>query len=143
VLRSRLPLALAVAAVVAAGCGPAAGTEAAPSNEPGIAAPASEDVAAGEPSGVAAEADGRVWIDVRTPAEIAEGALDGALHIDLQGPDFAAAIGELPRDGAYFVYCRSGNRSGQAIEIMRELGFTDLVNGGGFEDLAEAGLPTT
>jgi phage shock protein E len=84
-----------------------------------------------------------VLIDVRTPAEVAEGALEGAINIDLQGPDFAAAVSELPRDDAYFVYCRSGNRSGQAIEIMRELGFTDLVNGGGFEDLAEAGLPTT
>lgn len=141
-MRSRLPLALAVAAVVVAGCGPAVGSEAA-SNEPGAAAPASQAVAAAELSGVAAESDGRVWIDVRTPEEIAEGALDGALHIDLQGPDFEAAISELPRDGAYFVYCRSGNRSGQAIEIMRGLGFTDLVNGGGFEDLATAGLPTT
>lgn len=134
-MRSRLPVVLAIAAVVAVGCGPAAGSEAAPPTDPGTASTAV--------SGVAAEADGRVLIDVRTPAEVAEGALGGALAIDLQGPDFVAAISELPRDDAYFVYCRSGNRSGQAIEIMRELGFTDLVNGGGFEDLAEAGLPTT
>ncbi len=134
-MRSRLPVVLAVAAVVAVGCGPAAGSEAAPPTAAGTVSTAV--------SGVAAEVDGRVLIDVRTPAEVAEGALDGALAIDLQGPDFVAAISELPRDDAYFVYCRSGNRSGQAIEIMRELGFTDLVNGGGFEDLAEAGLPTT
>jgi phage shock protein E len=134
-VRSRFPAALAVAAVLVAGCSPAAGGETAAPTEPEAAAPAS--------TGVAAAADGRVLIDVRTPEEVAAGALDGAVNIDLQGPDFAAAIGELPRDDAYFVYCRSGNRSGQAIEIMRELGFTDLVNGGGFEDLAEAGLPTT
>jgi phage shock protein E len=134
-LRSRLPAALALAAVLVAGCGPAAGEE--------VASPAPEETATGALSGVAAEADGRVLIDVRTPAEVAEGALEGAVAIDLQGPDFAAAIAELPRDEAYFVYCRTGNRSGQAIEIMRELGFTDLVNGGGFDDLADAGLPTT
>jgi phage shock protein E len=134
-VRSPFPVALAVAAVLVAGCSPAAGGE--------TAAPAEPEAAATAATGVAAEADGRVLIDVRTPEEVAAGALDGALNIDLQGPDFAAAIADLPRDDAYFVYCRSGNRSGQAIEIMRELGFTDLVNGGGFEDLAEAGLPTT
>jgi phage shock protein E len=134
-VRSRLPAALALAAVLVAGCSPAVGTEA--------AAPTEAANATAALSGVAAEADGRMLIDVRTPAEVAEGALDGAINIDLQGPDFAAAISDLPRDDPYFVYCRSGNRSGQAIEIMRELGFTDLVNGGGFEDLADAGLPTT
>jgi phage shock protein E len=134
-VRSRLPAILAVAAVLVAGCSPAVGSEPAASSDPQTTATA--------PTGVAAEADGRVWIDVRTAPEVADGALEGALHIDLQGPDFAAAISELPRDDAYFVYCRSGNRSGQAIEIMRELGFTDLVNGGAFADLAEAGLPTT
>jgi phage shock protein E len=136
-LRSRLAAALALAAVLVAGCGPAAGDEAA---TPPASSAETADAAL---SGVAAEAEGRVLIDVRTPAEVAEGALEGAIAIDLQGPDFAAAVDELPRDDAYFVYCRSGNRSGQAIEIMRELGFTDLVNGGGFDDLAEAGLPTT
>jgi phage shock protein E len=134
-VRSRLPAILAAAAVLVAGCSPAVGSAPAASADPQATATA--------PTGVAAEADGRVWIDVRTGPEVAEGALEGALHIDLQGPDFAAAISELPRDDAYFVYCRSGNRSGQAIEIMRELGFTDLVNGGAFADLAEAGLPTT
>jgi phage shock protein E len=134
-VRSRLPAILAVTAVLAAGCSPAAGGEAAAPAEPGTTVTA--------PTGVAAEADGRVLIDVRTPEEVAAGALQGAANIDLQGPDFVAAVSELPRDEAYFVYCRTGNRSGQAIEIMRELGFTDLVNGGGFDDLAEAGLPTT
>jgi phage shock protein E len=91
---------------------------------------------------LAAEAEGRVLIDVRTPEEVAEGHLAGAVLLDLQRPDFREAVAELPRDEAYFVYCRTGNRSGQAVEIMRELGFTDLVNGGGFDDLARAGLET-
>jgi phage shock protein E len=92
---------------------------------------------------VAAQAEGRTLIDVRTPEEFADGHLEGAELIDVQDPDFESRVSELPRDEPYFVYCRTGNRSGQAIERMRELGFTDLVNGGGFDDLADAGLATS
>lgn len=130
--RLRLVAFAAALAVAAAGCS-SAGATATTGGDP--AAPA------GALTGVAAQAEGRVWIDVRTPAEVAAGALDGALHIDLQGPDFRQRIAELPRDDAYFVYCRTGNRSGQAAAIMAELGFTDVVNGGGYDDLVRAGLP--
>lgn len=123
--------------VVAAGCSAAGAT-----SDPATA-PAPSETATTELTGVAAEAEGRTVIDVRTPAEVADGHVVGALTIDLQDPGFREAIAELPRDEPYFVYCRSGNRSAQAIDVMRELGFTDLVNGGGFEDLARAGLPTT
>jgi phage shock protein E len=134
-VRTRTLLAALAFSLVAAGCGGEGA--AAPTAEAAPGTAAAETVA-----DVAAQADGRVLLDVRTPAEVAQGHLAGAVLIDLQGPDFRAAVAELPRDEAYFVYCRTGNRSGQAIEIMRELGFTDLVNGGGFGDLAEAGLET-
>ena len=91
--------------------------------------------------GIIAAAEGRTWIDVRTPAEYAEGHLEDALNIDLQSASFRERIAELPHDGSYLVYCRSGNRSAQAARIMAELGFTDVVDGGGFADLVEAGLP--
>ncbi len=84
----------------------------------------------------------RTLIDVRTADEVAAGSLAGALHLDIQDPGFETALAELPREDGYLVYCRTGNRSAQAIERMRELGFTDLVNGGAFEDLAAAGVPT-
>ena len=75
-------------------------------------------------------------IDVRTPAEIAEtGHLEGALTIDWQGPDFAAQIEKLDMAANYIVYCRSGNRAGQAIDFMKQNGFTgELTNGGGLAD---------
>jgi rhodanese-related sulfurtransferase len=92
---------------------------------------------------LAAMAEERVLIDVRTADEVAGGALEGAIHADLQSGEFRDLVADLPRDEGYFVYCRTGNRSGQAIEIMREMGFTDLVNGGAYADLAAAGLPTT
>ena len=87
-------------------------------------------------------AEDRTWIDVRTPGEFADGHLEGAVNIDLQSPDFRDQVAELPRDGSYFLYCRSGNRSAEAARIMAELGFRDVVDGGGFTQLVEAGLPS-
>lgn len=90
-----------------------------------------------------AERDGAVEvIDVRTPAEHARGALEGATLIDLQSPDFRERVDELDRDATYFLYCRSGNRSGQAAQIMADMGFTDLANIGGYEALAASGAAT-
>jgi phage shock protein E len=133
-----LLVALALSVTVAA-CDTAGAAPATTAPDPTAAA----DADATALTGVAAEAADRVVIDVRTPGEVAEGHLTGALLLDIQDPGFRDAIAELPRDEAYFVYCRSGNRSGQAIELMRELGFTDLVNGGAYDDLARAGLDTT
>ena len=85
---------------------------------------------------------GAVVIDVRTPAEFASGHLEGAVNIDVQSADFEARVSELDPAGTYFVYCRSGNRSGQAIARMQALGFADLTNGGSVESAsASTGIP--
>jgi rhodanese-related sulfurtransferase len=85
----------------------------------------------------------RVVIDVRSPAEVAEGAIAGATVLDFNAGEFEAKIGDYDRNAAYLVYCRSGNRSGQAVSIMKELGFTDVIDAGAFSDLQAAGAPTT
>lgn len=83
-----------------------------------------------------------VVIDVRTPEEFTSGHLEGALNIDVQSPDFEALVSQLDPSGSYYVYCRSGNRSGQAIDRMSGLGFTDLTNGGSVESASSAtGIP--
>ncbi len=73
-----------------------------------------------------------VILDVRTPEEFAEGHLEGATMLDFYEADFAAQLAELDPDKPYLLYCRSGNRSGQTLEMMRDLGFTDVadVDGG-------------
>jgi len=73
-------------------------------------------------------------IDVRTPAEYSEGHLDGAVNIDVQDPNFGTILSQLPTDGEYVVYCRSGNRSAQAVEIMKASGFTHVADAGGVSD---------
>ena len=85
----------------------------------------------------------RVVIDVRGPDEVAEGAIVGATVLDFNAGEFQAKIGDYDRNAAYLVYCRSGNRSGQAVAIMKELGFTDVIDAGAYSDLAAAGAPTT
>ncbi|MBD3915946.1 rhodanese-like domain-containing protein [Nocardioides hwasunensis] len=82
-------------------------------------------------------ADGATVIDVRTPEEFAAGHLDGATNLDVQADDFADRLGELPREDPYVVYCATGRRATGAVEQMEELGFTDVVNGGGYADLAD------
>lgn len=69
-----------------------------------------------------------VVLDVRTPSEYAEGHVPGAMNIP--HTELASRIGELAdaRDRDIVVYCRSGNRSEQALETLREAGFTRLFH---------------
>jgi len=85
-----------------------------------------------------------VVLDVRTPEEFAEGHLDGAVLVDFYDADFADQLAALDPDVPYLVYCRSGNRSGQTLSVMEQLGFASAVDvGGGIIAWADAGLPVT
>jgi rhodanese-related sulfurtransferase len=85
---------------------------------------------------------GVVVLDVRTPGEFAEGYIEGAQMIDFQGGSFETEIASLDKDVTYAVYCRSGNRSGQAVKIMQDAGFGNLFNlEGGVIDWANQGMP--
>jgi rhodanese-related sulfurtransferase len=66
---------------------------------------------------------GAVIIDVRTPAEFKSGSIKGAKNIDLMSSSFEQKIDSLEKGKTYFMVCRSGNRSGQACNIMSEKGF--------------------
>jgi phage shock protein E len=84
-----------------------------------------------------------VLLDIRTPEEFAEARIEGAINIDFYADDFAAMIGELDRDASYVVYCRSDNRSGQAMDLFRDLDFAEVREiDGGIVAWMEAGLPT-
>jgi len=87
---------------------------------------------------------GTVILDVRTPQEFAEGHLVDAVNVDFSATDFADRIAALDRSTAYVVYCRSGNRSTQAMDLFRQLEFTDVHEiDGGILAWAAAGLPIT
>jgi phage shock protein E len=71
---------------------------------------------------------GTIVLDVRTPAEFASGHLPRAKNIDIEAADFATRIAALDKGSAYAVYCRSGNRSGVAMEQMSAAGFTQVYD---------------
>jgi len=75
-------------------------------------------------------------IDVRTPEEFASGHLDGAININWEGATFANEIAAFDPAGTYILYCRSGNRAGQAKTAMEDMGFTNLTNAGGLDAAA-------
>ena len=77
---------------------------------------------------------GALVVDVRTPAEFASGAYQGAINIPLdQVKKRLADFGD--RKHAIVVYCRSGNRSVQAKILLEKSGFSDVTNGGGLKDM--------
>lgn len=69
-----------------------------------------------------------VVLDVRTPAEIAQGKIAGAMELNFNSPDFAQQTAKLDKSKTYLIYCRSGNRSGQACNVMQQQGFGKLYN---------------
>ena len=72
----------------------------------------------------------RVIIDVREPEEYAQSHVAGALNITAaQLIDGAHALDNVAKDSEIIVYCRSGSRSNTAINILKDMGFTNLTNG--------------
>lgn len=85
-----------------------------------------------------------IVLDVRTPEEVKQGALPGAVNIDYNDPGFQKNIAALDRNKVYFVYCAKGVRSSKAVDVMEDLGFTHINNlDGGFVGWKEKGLPVT
>lgn len=73
-------------------------------------------------------------LDVRTEDEVEEGYIPNATNIDIYlGQGFLEELEKLDKSKNYYVYCRSGNRSGQACAIMNSVGFENTYNlEGGF-----------
>jgi len=82
-----------------------------------------------------------VVIDVRTQEEYEEGHLVKTDKLlDFTNGEFQDSLSDMDKDKTYYLYCRTGNRSGQAARIMKSEGFENVYNVGGFEDLANAGF---
>lgn len=73
--------------------------------------------------------DNSVIIDVRTSEELEEGFIPGAVQINIQNPAaFMEEAKKLDRDKNYYIYCRSGGRSGQACMLFNSLGIKNAYN---------------
>ncbi len=140
--RRLAPAALTIAALTLSACSsapaadPAATATAATVDDVSVVSPAEgKQVLDAAPAGL-------VVLDVRTPAEFAEGHLPDAVNIDLQGPAFRDQVAQLERSAPVLLYCRSGNRSATARQVMVELGFERIADvDGGIVAWQQAGLP--
>ena len=83
-----------------------------------------------------------IILDVRTPAEYAEGHLERAKLLDyLNTEAFDAGVKSLDKASTYYIYCRSGRRSHGACEKMKVQGFKVFDMEGGYLNWTKLGLP--
>ncbi|AKH32817.1 Thiosulfate sulfurtransferase PspE precursor [candidate division SR1 bacterium Aalborg_AAW-1] len=75
-----------------------------------------------------------LYVDVRENDERAAGHVSGAIHLPL-GTIQAGQTSNLPKDQPLIVYCRSGRRSALALTELKSQGFTNIIDGGGMNDL--------
>ena len=83
-----------------------------------------------------------VLLDIRTPAEVDAGHISRAAELDFYSTSFRDDLAVFDRDLIYLIYCRTGNRTGQTMSIMDELGFENVYDlGGGISQWMAAGFP--
>ncbi|MDH5398167.1 MAG: rhodanese-like domain-containing protein [Cyclobacteriaceae bacterium] len=83
--------------------------------------------------------ENHVLLDVRTPNEVGQGYIEGAINIDTRDGAFREKIAGLEKDKTYFVYCHSGGRSRSTFNLMKGLGFSVYELQGGITAWRSAG----
>ncbi len=85
-----------------------------------------------------------VILDVRTPEEFLGEHIENAVNLDYYSDTFRNDLNKLDKNKTYLIYCRSGSRSENALNIMKELDFREVYNmSGGIIKWNSEGLPTT
>ncbi|MGD8122387.1 rhodanese-like domain-containing protein [Vibrio sp. TRT 2004] len=79
---------------------------------------------------------GALIVDVRTPQEFEAGHLDNAVNYPLS--QLATHFANIDKEKQIVLYCRSGNRSGQAYQYLVSQGFANLHNAGGLVEMQNA-----
>jgi rhodanese-related sulfurtransferase len=79
--------------------------------------------------------EGAYLVDVRTPGEFAGGSVKGAVNIPLD--NLSRQLDKFKNKKNIVVFCRSGARSGQAKSILESNGFTNVINGGTWQQVSQ------
>ncbi|MFP4567601.1 MAG: rhodanese-like domain-containing protein [Candidatus Woesearchaeota archaeon] len=69
-----------------------------------------------------------VLIDIRTPDEFNSGHINGAMNLDFYSSTFKEELDLLDKSKTYLIYCRTGSRTGQTLNIMKNLGFSEVYD---------------
>ena len=78
-----------------------------------------------------------IVIDVRSFEEVKTGVIQDAIHIEWTKIEETITNLDIPKDQPIYLYCRSGNRSGKAIQILEKIGYTNAINAGGITEAAK------
>lgn len=79
---------------------------------------------------------GSVLLDVRTKQEYNQGNIKGSINIPLDKLELVEKTIKN-KETPLFVYCHSGSRSGQAVDYLKQVGYTNVENIGGFMNYKE------
>ena len=71
---------------------------------------------------------GAQLVDVRTPKEYNDGHIGVAKNIDFYGSTFKSQMEKLDRNKPVLLYCHSGGRSGQALTMLKSMGFKEVYD---------------
>ena len=85
-------------------------------------------VSVGEFKALLDEIPNEIVVDVRTPKEFGEGALEKAINIDFYNSEFDKEIAKLDKTKPIFIYCAKGGRSGKAMTKMQDLQFKEVYD---------------
>jgi len=105
---------------------------------------AQENMTVGELNAIDLKSDNsKIVLDVRTAQEYAEGKISGSTNLDVLKTDlFTTSIQKLDKDKTYYVICRSGSRSQNAVNQMKKAGFKNAINiTGGMQAWEAANFP--
>jgi rhodanese-related sulfurtransferase len=83
--------------------------------------------------------EAHLLLDVRTADEYRSGFIPGSVNVSLQ--DLMQNLAKIPKDRPVVIYCRSGNRSATAAQMLAQAGYSDLHDLGGIIHWASSGYP--
>lgn len=134
------PIVLVALAVLTVILGAVAWIAASRIGSPELAAPPSQLIAPDAYQDQFGGGTEHLLIDVRTPEEFSTGHIPGSVNINVE--TLANRLDEVPAGVPIVVYCRSGNRSATAAQILVNAGFSPVFDLGGIQQWVAEGYPT-
>ena len=85
-----------------------------------------------------------IILDVRTPREFKSGHIEKAILLDYYSKMYTEELKRLDKTKTYLIYCRSGNRSGKTLNLIKNMGFSRVYNmDKGINGWRSKGFPVT
>ena len=85
-----------------------------------------------------------IILDVRTPREFKSGHIEKAILLDYYSKTYTDELTRLDKTKTYLIYCRSGNRSGKTLNLIKNMGFSRVYNmDKGINGWRSKGFPVT